>query len=321
MLRIEAHVTVVIPCYNAERWVGRAIRSALDQEGVAVEVIVVDDGSTDASLDVIRSFGDRIRFETGPNCGACAARNRGLEMATAPYVMFLDADDYLEGAFLRAGVARLHETGADLGFGPMAVEHNGHRRYRTPPMVDTPSLMVEALVWRGGLVLPCATLWRRAFVQDIGAWREGLRRYQDFELVFRAIAAHPPFTFWSDGVGVYFQHEGPRISRLYDPAALSEVFDVIRLTKVYWRTAGVSAQAADFYARQLAYSLYRQAARTENRQGYELAFSEWRRLGGRWHGGSFTHFASATLLGLWTKEKLALAIRRLPARLFARRRA
>ena len=53
-------ISVVIPCYNAGKWVGRAIESALSQEGVSVEVIVVDDGSTDDSLDVIRAYGDRI---------------------------------------------------------------------------------------------------------------------------------------------------------------------------------------------------------------------------------------------------------------------
>ena len=73
---MSADVTVVIPCYNAERWVGRAIQSALDQEGVAVEVIVVDDGSTDASLDVIKSFGDRVSCQTGPNHGACGIAAR-----------------------------------------------------------------------------------------------------------------------------------------------------------------------------------------------------------------------------------------------------
>ncbi len=88
-------VSVVIPCWNAEHLVGEAIESALAQAYRPVEVIVIDDGSTDASLEVIKSFGDRIRWETGPNRGACAARNRGLELARGTFIQFLDADDVL----------------------------------------------------------------------------------------------------------------------------------------------------------------------------------------------------------------------------------
>jgi glycosyltransferase involved in cell wall biosynthesis len=88
-------VSIVIPCWNAETFVGEAIKSALDQTYTNVEVIVVDDGSTDCSLQVIESFGKRIRFETGPNRGACAARNRGVVLARGELIQFLDADDLL----------------------------------------------------------------------------------------------------------------------------------------------------------------------------------------------------------------------------------
>jgi len=89
-------VSVVIPCWNAERSIARAINSALNQNYLRRDVIIIDDGSSDRSLGVIRSFGDEVRWETGPNSGACAARNRGLELSNSDYVMFLDADDYIE---------------------------------------------------------------------------------------------------------------------------------------------------------------------------------------------------------------------------------
>jgi len=74
-------VSIIIPCYNAENWVRQSIQSALDQTWSPVEVIVIDDGSTDKSLEVIKSFGSKIIWETGPNRGANHARNRGLELA------------------------------------------------------------------------------------------------------------------------------------------------------------------------------------------------------------------------------------------------
>lgn len=92
----EPLVSIIIPCYNAEKYVAESIQSALDQTYPHCEVIVIDDGSTDGSLDVIKSFGDRIRWETGPNHGGCAARNRGLELAKGEWIQFLDSDDLLD---------------------------------------------------------------------------------------------------------------------------------------------------------------------------------------------------------------------------------
>jgi glycosyltransferase involved in cell wall biosynthesis len=88
-------VSIIIPCYNAAAYVGEAIESALAQTYPNKEVIVIDDGSTDNSLEVIRCFGDSIRWETGPNRGGGAARNRGLALAKGEWVQFLDSDDLL----------------------------------------------------------------------------------------------------------------------------------------------------------------------------------------------------------------------------------
>jgi hypothetical protein len=88
-------VSIIVPCYNSETWIAEAIRSALDQTWETKEIIVIDDGSTDGSLSVIKSFGDSIRWETGPNRGGCAARNRGIELAQGDYIQFLDSDDVL----------------------------------------------------------------------------------------------------------------------------------------------------------------------------------------------------------------------------------
>src|SRR2546430_4547959 len=83
-------VSILIPCYNAERWVAQAIESALAQTWPDKEVIVVDDGSTDGSLGIIQAFADRIRWEAGPNCGGNATRNRPLRLARGARPQDLD---------------------------------------------------------------------------------------------------------------------------------------------------------------------------------------------------------------------------------------
>lgn len=83
----------MIPAYQAERYIEGAIRSALAQDRPAHEVIVVDDGSTDSTADIVRSFGHDVRLVSQPNGGEAAARNTGLRSATTEWVAFLDADD------------------------------------------------------------------------------------------------------------------------------------------------------------------------------------------------------------------------------------
>ncbi|MHC5141971.1 MAG: glycosyltransferase family 2 protein, partial [Planctomycetota bacterium] len=86
-------ISVVIPAYNAEKHIARAIESVLAQTRPADEVIVIDDGSSDATAEVVRSFGDKVIFIQQENAGASVARNAGIEAATSDWIAFLDADD------------------------------------------------------------------------------------------------------------------------------------------------------------------------------------------------------------------------------------
>ncbi len=92
---VSARVTVVIPCYNAARTLKQSIQSALDQSHSEIEVVVVDDGSTDDPASVCASFNGLVRLVRQPNRGLSAARNAGVEAATGEYVTLLDADDLL----------------------------------------------------------------------------------------------------------------------------------------------------------------------------------------------------------------------------------
>src|SRR5690606_6649220 len=107
-------VSVLIAAYNAERWLAEAIESALGQTYPQVEVIVVDDGSTDGTLSVARSFEDRgVRVVHQANAGACAARNRALEEAQGEFVKFLDADDALASDAIAVQLSALAPHRAD----------------------------------------------------------------------------------------------------------------------------------------------------------------------------------------------------------------
>ncbi|MBL7215323.1 MAG: glycosyltransferase [Phycisphaerae bacterium] len=86
-------ISTVIPVYNNERFVGRAIESVLKQTVPAHEIVVVDDGSTDGTADVVRSFGEKVTLIQQSNAGVSAARNTGIQAAKGNWIAFLDSDD------------------------------------------------------------------------------------------------------------------------------------------------------------------------------------------------------------------------------------
>jgi succinoglycan biosynthesis protein ExoO len=125
-------ISVVIPCFNCEPFIGDAIRSALAQTHTDLECIVVDDGSTDGSKDIISNIAERDP-RTRPifleqNCGAAIARNRGIEVATGEWITFLDADDLYEPERLE----RLLEV-AKITNGVMVVDNQSVRDFPDGP--------------------------------------------------------------------------------------------------------------------------------------------------------------------------------------------
>jgi glycosyltransferase involved in cell wall biosynthesis len=87
-------VSVIIPCYNSARYVAQAVDSALAQTYSPAEIIVVDDGSTDNSAEVLKAYELRIQYVYQSNCGLGGARNRGIREARGEFIAFLDADDF-----------------------------------------------------------------------------------------------------------------------------------------------------------------------------------------------------------------------------------
>lgn len=103
---MNALVTCVVPVFNGERYLAEALDSVLSQTYQPVEIIVVDDGSTDGTAQVVAGYGERVRYYFQDNSGAPAARNRGIEAAQGEFVAFLDADDMWHKEKLERQIAR-----------------------------------------------------------------------------------------------------------------------------------------------------------------------------------------------------------------------
>ena len=107
-------ISVIIPAYNCEEHIGKCLDSVLCQKGAELEVIVVNDGSTDGTEKVLEGYKDKIIVITTKNGGSSAARNRGISAATGDYTMFLDSDDYLSEDAVKILADEIAKTDADI---------------------------------------------------------------------------------------------------------------------------------------------------------------------------------------------------------------
>lgn len=182
-------VSIIIPCYNAEPYVADAIRSALDQSYPHKEVIVIDDGSTDGSLDAIRSFGTLIRWKTQRNHGGAVARNHGLQLAEGEVIQFLDADDLLDRTKIERQIELLRADQNSLVFcDARVVDHATGEPLAIWGRSSVSS--ADAIIYVLKSVLPTeAPLHWKANLQKVGGFSEQLRAGQDPDLHMRLACA------------------------------------------------------------------------------------------------------------------------------------
>ena len=207
----------MIPCYNAQDWIGRTLDSVLAQRYPDLVLVVVDDGSTDASVQRVQAYGDAVILKTGPNRGACHARNQGTRIAQeqgASHILYLDADDHLEGDMLPGAGRTAADTGADIVLCDMHILHyDGRRedRFLYKGRVDPVEFFKG---WLDGLYFnPSAVLWKVAFVARIGGWDESLARNQDMDISLRAMFEDPLIHKSDQGAAIYVRANPNSISR------------------------------------------------------------------------------------------------------------
>jgi glycosyltransferase involved in cell wall biosynthesis len=222
-------VSVIIPCYNAEEFVGEAIESALYQDYSPTEIIVIDDGSDDCSLDVINSFTDEVTWRNTPNRGAATARNEGLRMAGGEFVKFLDADDVLTEEIIEQQVDQIREECAanQIPFGDIArmnaegenVKVKDYRRYKDRNEASVLDLLEEN-------IQTAAPLHRREDLVEVGGFDEDLWKQNEYDLHIRLCAHGVRFRYFK-GLCCYCRVHGGK-NRLSNREPIAEAPDSVR---------------------------------------------------------------------------------------------
>jgi len=211
-------VSIVIPVYNGDKFIARAIESALRQTYPVHELIVVNDGSKDRTAELLSGYGERIHTISIPNGGVSHARNVGISACTGQIVAFLDADDVWEANKLQLQVA-VFEQHPEIGFcccdylesndsSSQEARHFSLFREWDDFHPDQPMQQgAFALLLKENLVGTCSTVAiRKSVLDSSGCFDESLRQAEDYDLWLRC-ALQTGFMFLSDSLVVKKTHE------------------------------------------------------------------------------------------------------------------
>lgn len=227
-------VSVIIPCYNTARFLGEAIESGLAQTWSDIEIVVVNDGSTDDTSAVARRYGDRVRLVEQANGGLAAARNSGIKAATGEYVGFLDADD-------RWNPDKVSKQIAALDASPDAVLcHTGRVLFSAdgPEWRETleSGRLASGRCWRAlcerDRVIVSSVLCRRDVVVEAGGFRSRFPGCEDYDLWLRLAYRHafcfvPEYLVWYRESTGQMSRNKVMMARSHD-GALADFLETIR---------------------------------------------------------------------------------------------
>jgi len=207
-------VSVIIPAYNGDRYLGSAIDSVLQQTYQDYEIIVVDDGSTDNTAQVAKEYGNRVRYLSQTNQGVAASRNLGLAAALGDYIAFLDQDDLFLPHKLSSQVELLDQN-VDLGIVNSGWQICHSHSINEPakateaavqPWQQIPDLSpANLIVWKP--VFLGAMLFRRSWLERAGGFNTSLEQTPDVDLVMRLAKMNCPAAWVKQITVKYRQHE------------------------------------------------------------------------------------------------------------------
>lgn len=229
-------VSILIPSYNAERWIAQTLESVLCQTHQALEIIVVDDGSTDKTVDVAEAFAARgVRVICQPNAGAAAARNTAFQASRGIYIQFLDADDLISPNKIGCQLLRLLKAPGTVAMCQWGRFIDNPNNIRLSPGSSWHDLspvdwLVETWNEGAGMLFPAMWLMPREVVTRAGLWREDLSLNDDGEFFTRVVLSSSGVLFCPEGTAFYRSGVVGSLSGIRSVRGWQSGFESIRLS-------------------------------------------------------------------------------------------
>jgi glycosyltransferase EpsH len=220
---VEPKLTFIVPIYNVEKYLGKCIGSILNQSLGDFELLLINDGSTDASLEICNRFAStepRIRVFSQPNRGQALARNKGIGVARGTYISFVDPDDWIHPELVEKLVAVMQSSAADFANFRMAfVAENGGTQLVLPPFTLSSlageDILNDALLDKNIYTSSCNKIYRRSFLLQNKLFFPDIRAYED-TYYSRVMSAHAKKCVFLDDVLYYVLIRSGSTSRTID---------------------------------------------------------------------------------------------------------
>ncbi len=229
-------VSILIPCYNAAPYLAAAVDSALAQTWPHKEIIVVNDGSTDRSGEILESYRSKgIKVIHQENRGQCAARNRAFQECSGDYIKFFDADDWLAPRTVELQMERIggdKTAVASCEWGRFYGDDLSTFKLEPQPVwkdMDPVEWLMESWLAGGGMMQSALFLAPRALLYKCGLWNESLSLIDDFEF-FARVLCHASEVRFAQGARLYYRSGiSGSLSGRKDAKAVQSAFDSLIL--------------------------------------------------------------------------------------------
>lgn len=235
-------VSVIIPAYNAAKTIEKTIQSVLMQNYSTIEIIVVNDGSTDDTENVLKQFNDKIKYVYQKNAGVSAARNLGFNLAKGEFIQYLDSDDLLAEDKIKIQVEALLNNNADVAYGNWVKFKEYENTFQELEVVEKEMIADVAIeLFTDFWVPPAAMLYTKQIAQKIGSWNLTLPIIQDARYALDAALAGAVFVYTPIRSAYYRISDNSSLSTKNKFAFVNDCFENAKQIDKMWNKSYINS--------------------------------------------------------------------------------